>query len=108
MRIKGRDVNPPARFISPNGSLQIKQLIRDVTFESLEVSPPRLLYTHNGMLCDRNSQISHFENSHEFNQLMLSVSTLDNSPPVTPSFEHSHHVAPRDIHCRLARMEARQ
>ena len=53
-------------------------------------SPPRLLYTHNGMLCDRNSQTSDFENSHEFNQLMLSVSTLDNSPPVTcsTSFEH--------------------
>ena len=83
MRIKGRDANPsPARPISPNGSLQIKQLIRDVAFEVLKASPPRLLYTHNGTLCDRNSQMSHFENSHEFNQLMLSVSTLDNSPPV--------------------------
>ena len=84
MRIKGRDANPPpARPISENGSSQIKQLIRDTAFEFLKVSPPRLLYTHDGTLCDRNSQMSHFEDSHEFNQLMLSVSTLDNSPPVT-------------------------
>ena len=75
MRIKGRDSNPLlASPISPSGSLQIKQLIRDVAFEVLKVSPPRLLYTRNGTLCNRNSQLSHFENSHEFNQLLLSAS----------------------------------
>ena len=83
MRIKGRGENPPARPASPNGSLHIKQQIRDVVFEVLKASPPRLLYARNGRLCDRNSQMTHFENSHEFNQLMLSASTSDNSPPVT-------------------------
>ena len=84
MRIKGRDANPPlASPISPNGSLQIKQRIRDIVFEVLKVFPPRLLNTHNGMLCDRNSQVSHFENSHEFNQLVLSASTFHNSLLVT-------------------------
>ena len=83
MRIKGRDAYPPpASPISPNGNLQIRQLIREIAFEVLKVFPPRLLYTRDGTLCDRNSQMSHFEDSHEFNQLMLSVSTSDNSPPV--------------------------
>ena len=84
MRIKGRDTNPPsARPVSPDGSLQIKQLIRDVAFEVLKVSPPRLFYTRDGTLCDRNSQVSHFENSHEFSQLILSASTSGNSPTAT-------------------------
>ena len=83
MRIKGRDEDLLAHPASPNGSLQIKQRIRDVIFEVLKVSPPRLLYTRNGTLCDRNSQMSHFENSHEFNQLVLSGSTFDNSSTVT-------------------------
>ena len=84
MRIKGRNSDlPPARPASPNVTLQIKQRIRDVVLEVLKVYPPRLLYTPNGMLCDRNSQISHFESSHGFNQLMLSALTSDNSLPVT-------------------------
>ena len=84
IKITGRDANsPPACPITQDASFQTRQLIRDVTFEFLNLSPSRLLYTHNGALCDRNSQMSYFEKSHQFNQLMLSYSTPDKFPSVT-------------------------
>ena len=77
MRIRGRVANPPpAHPISTHDSPQI-QLICDTAFEVLRVSPPRLLYTHTGGLCNRDAQITHFKNSQEYRQLLSSASALD-------------------------------
>ena len=78
LRIKKRSAIPQQDFppVSTN-SPSIKQLIRGATLDILKALPPRLLDTHNGKLCDRDSQILHFENSQEYKQLVLSASTLD-------------------------------
>ena len=48
----------------------IKQVARDVVFDLLQDLPVRLLNTHTGVLCDRDAQLSHVENSPEYKQLM--------------------------------------
>ncbi|KIM55201.1 hypothetical protein SCLCIDRAFT_97094, partial [Scleroderma citrinum Foug A] len=45
--------------------------------------PPRLLDTHTGMLCDRDSQISHFEKSQECNRLLTA-----SAPGTLPEIGH--------------------
>ncbi|KAI6143990.1 hypothetical protein BKA82DRAFT_160774, partial [Pisolithus tinctorius] len=55
----------------------IKQLIRDVTFETLKTMPTRLLHTHTSTLCDRDAQISHFLDSQQYNQLLSSIIACD-------------------------------
>lgn len=53
----------------------IKQVARDVVFDLLQGLPVRLLNTHTGILCDRDAQLSHVENSPEYKQL-ISLTTL--------------------------------
>ena len=67
----------------PTDGPPIEQLIGSVIFEILKAFPPRLLDTHNGTLCDRDSQILHFESSQEYKQLVLSASILDTLPRTT-------------------------
>ena len=64
----------------PTGTIsgsQFKCLIGDITFDVLRGFPPRLLDTHTGRLCDRESQIAQFEQSGQYNQLLSSASALD-------------------------------
>jgi len=78
LRIKARSAIPQRYFPPvPTNSPSIEKLIRGVVLDILKALPPCLLNTHNGTLCDRDSQISHFENSQEYKQLVLSASTLD-------------------------------
>ena len=81
MRIEGKGAAlQPARPACLYGSPQVKQLISDVVFETLKAFPPRLLCTRNGTLCDRDSQILHFENSQEYKQLVSSALAFDTLP----------------------------
>ncbi|KAI6025518.1 hypothetical protein EDC04DRAFT_3143182 [Pisolithus marmoratus] len=59
---------------------QIKQLIRSIVFETLENIPLRLLHTSTGVLCNRDAQLSHFEASLQYSQLLSSISALDGQP----------------------------
>ena len=61
----------------PTGYPAIAQLIATTAFEALKAFPPRLLHTENGILCDRDAQIMHFENSQEYEQLVSLISALD-------------------------------
>ncbi|KAI5997223.1 hypothetical protein F5J12DRAFT_338655 [Pisolithus orientalis] len=59
---------------SNSGSSDIKQFIKKVVFETLESIPPRLLHARSGILCNRDAQLSHFERSPQYRQLLLSTS----------------------------------
>ena len=77
-RIKKSSAIPQPDFPPvPTNNPSIAQLIRGVALDILKTLPPCLLDTHNGMLCDQDSQILHFENSQEYKQLVLSAPTLN-------------------------------
>ncbi|KIM50998.1 hypothetical protein SCLCIDRAFT_1224956, partial [Scleroderma citrinum Foug A] len=78
LKIKRRGVNTQsARPTGTTSGSQLKCLIRTIVFDVLKGSPPRLLDTHNGKLCDRDSQIAQFEESGEHNLLLSSASAMD-------------------------------
>ena len=69
-----KDAIPPsARLTCPTTGPRNKRLIEEVVSEVLKGFPPRLLDTHTGMLCDRDSQILHFEKSQEYDKLLSST-----------------------------------
>ncbi|KAI6012671.1 hypothetical protein F5J12DRAFT_912036 [Pisolithus orientalis] len=47
----------------------VKQIIRNVAFETLKTVPTRLLHTPTGILCNRDAQVSHFMKSQEYKRL---------------------------------------
>ncbi|KAI6006578.1 hypothetical protein F5J12DRAFT_720737, partial [Pisolithus orientalis] len=49
--------------------LDVKQVIRNVAFETLKTVPTRLLYTPTGVLYNRDAQVSHFMRSQQYRQL---------------------------------------
>ncbi|KAI5997203.1 hypothetical protein F5J12DRAFT_338158 [Pisolithus orientalis] len=59
------------------GSSDIQSLIKAHFFATVENLPPRLLYTPTGVMCNREAQLSYFELSHQYKQLLLSASLLD-------------------------------
>ncbi|KAI5991966.1 hypothetical protein EDD15DRAFT_2368739 [Pisolithus albus] len=59
---------------SSSASLDIKQLVKRAFFEKAEKLPPRLLYIPTGVLCNRDAQLSHFENSLQYKELLSSTS----------------------------------
>ncbi|KAL4064355.1 hypothetical protein J3A83DRAFT_250575 [Scleroderma citrinum] len=82
LRIQGRGAIPqPAR--GPTTSSRAQHLIGDIVFDVVKDFPPRLLNTHTGMLCDRDSQMTYFEKSQEYHKLLSSASALDTIPPTS-------------------------
>ena len=78
LRIHGKNATPGSTHpTNPPGNPRIKRLIGEVVSEVLKAVPPRLLFTHTGMLYDRTSQILHFEKSPEYTQLSSSIAALD-------------------------------
>jgi len=67
-------ISPSTRLTGPTVDPRTNKLIGEVVFEVLKGFPPRLLNIHTGMLCDRDSQISHFEKSQEYDKLLTSAS----------------------------------
>ncbi|KAI6024607.1 hypothetical protein BKA83DRAFT_424790 [Pisolithus microcarpus] len=53
----------------------VKQVIRNVAFETLKTMPTRLLHTHTGILCNRDAQVSHFLDSAQCKQLESQCAT---------------------------------
>ncbi|KAI6003214.1 hypothetical protein F5J12DRAFT_913758 [Pisolithus orientalis] len=63
--------------VSPVTHVDIKEAIRNVAFEIFKTIPTRLLHTHNGILCNRDAQISHFMSSQQYNELLSSCTRCD-------------------------------
>ncbi|KAI6023299.1 hypothetical protein EDC04DRAFT_303731 [Pisolithus marmoratus] len=74
-RIMGVENNP-----SGPSSSDIKQFIKKTVFEVLETIPLRLLHTPTGVLCTRDLQLSHFERSPQYRQLLSLMSTSNSQP----------------------------
>ncbi|KAI5990809.1 hypothetical protein EDC04DRAFT_3077686 [Pisolithus marmoratus] len=55
----------------------LQQLISTVVSETLKNIPPRLLHTTTGILRDGDAQLSQFEASPQYSQLLSSISALD-------------------------------
>ncbi|KAI5981312.1 hypothetical protein EDD15DRAFT_406612 [Pisolithus albus] len=53
----------------------VKQVIRNVAFETLKTMPTRMLHTHTGILCNRDAQVSHFLDSAQCKQLESQCAT---------------------------------
>ncbi|KIM57628.1 hypothetical protein SCLCIDRAFT_1219318 [Scleroderma citrinum Foug A] len=84
LKIKRRGASTRlARSIGTTSGSRFKYLIGDIVFDILKGFPPRLLGTHTGMLCDRDSQIAQFQKSREYNQLLSSASAMDAPTQVT-------------------------
>ncbi|KAI6026048.1 hypothetical protein EDC04DRAFT_3066348 [Pisolithus marmoratus] len=74
MKIKSQ-VGPLSSKALPVTHFDVKQVIRNVVFETLKAMPTRLLHTPTGILCNRDTRISHFLSSQQYNQLLSSCAT---------------------------------
>ena len=82
-RLKSKGRTQSARPTGAASGSRLKGLVRDIVSDVLKGSPPRLLDTRTGRLCDRNSQKAQFEKSGECNQLLSSASVMDALAQVT-------------------------
>ncbi|KAI6013452.1 hypothetical protein BKA83DRAFT_2465493 [Pisolithus microcarpus] len=71
------DVKGPEAGASNTSSFNIKLSIKKAVFDKLEKIPLRLLHTPTGVLCNRDAQISRFEGSPQYRQLLSLPSSLD-------------------------------
>ncbi|KAI6108242.1 hypothetical protein F5141DRAFT_105249 [Pisolithus sp. B1] len=78
VKMRSQVVTPPSNA-SPSTNSDIKRVIRNVAFETLQTMPTRLLHTQTGILCNRDAQLSHFMNSEHYDQLVSSCATCDPS-----------------------------
>ncbi|KIK15195.1 hypothetical protein PISMIDRAFT_115578, partial [Pisolithus microcarpus 441] len=67
----------PGVSASSTSSFDIRRLIKKAVSDKLEKIPLRLLYTPTGVLCNRDAQISHFEGSPQYKQLLSLPSSLE-------------------------------
>ncbi|KAI6044138.1 hypothetical protein EDC04DRAFT_461665 [Pisolithus marmoratus] len=72
-KVRKRGTPAHASDTSSSVSSDIKQLAKKVFFEKVEKLPLRLLHTRTGVLCNRDAQLSHFEHSPQYKQLLLST-----------------------------------
>ncbi|KAI6006209.1 hypothetical protein F5J12DRAFT_742713 [Pisolithus orientalis] len=77
IRKRGPKLPVPGASTSSSSRYHVKQLIRSIVFETLENLPLRLVHTTTGILCNRDAQLSHFEASPQYCQLLSSISGLD-------------------------------
>ncbi|KAI6042342.1 hypothetical protein EDC04DRAFT_2564452, partial [Pisolithus marmoratus] len=76
-KLKNEEPDPVPPAIDDDPSSDFSQLIRSIVFETLRDVPLRLLYTTTGILCDRDAQLSYFENSPQYSELLPLISALD-------------------------------
>ncbi|KAI5994926.1 hypothetical protein F5J12DRAFT_773134 [Pisolithus orientalis] len=62
--------------LSSSCSSDIRQFIKKSFFETVENLPPRLLHTPTGAMCNRDAQLSYFEDSPQYERLLSSASSL--------------------------------
>ncbi|KAL4067391.1 hypothetical protein V8B97DRAFT_1975711 [Scleroderma yunnanense] len=74
--------------LMPNGPLDIKQVIGDIIHDVLATIPPRLLNTHTGILCSRDAQISEFECSRQYTELLNSMASDASGYDWRPKLDH--------------------
>ncbi|KAI5990192.1 hypothetical protein EDD15DRAFT_1185981 [Pisolithus albus] len=70
-------LSTPGAGSSSVSSSDIKRSIKKAVTNKVEKIPLRLLHTPTGVLCDRDAQISRFENSPQYKQLLSLPSSLD-------------------------------
>ncbi|KAI5997204.1 hypothetical protein F5J12DRAFT_929009 [Pisolithus orientalis] len=61
---------------SCSGSFDIKHFIKKSCFETIKNLPPHLLHTPTGAMCNRKAQLSHFERSYQYKQLLSTAHLL--------------------------------
>ncbi|KAI5994945.1 hypothetical protein F5J12DRAFT_410509 [Pisolithus orientalis] len=61
---------------SSSDSSDIKNSIKEGFFETVANLPPRLLHTPTGVICNRDTQLSYFEGSAQYERLLSSASSL--------------------------------
>ena len=84
LKIKGRGASTQsARLAGTTSGSRFKSLIGDTVFDVLKGFPPRLLDTRTGKLCDRDSQITQFVKSGEYDQLLSSASAMGSPAQVS-------------------------
>lgn len=71
----------------PNSPLELKQIVGDIIHGVLETIPPRLFNTRTGVLCNRDTQISEFECTSQYTELLDSVS-FDVAADWRPKLDH--------------------
>ncbi|KAI6146050.1 hypothetical protein BKA82DRAFT_413568 [Pisolithus tinctorius] len=73
------------------GSSGVKQMVRNIVAETIKTLPPRLLNTITGVLCDRDAQISYFEGSVHYDELLSSLSSISSihDDPACKALVHS-------------------
>ncbi|KAI5995146.1 hypothetical protein EDD15DRAFT_721225 [Pisolithus albus] len=74
--VRGADPSHPDLF-------DMKRLIMKAVFDVLEQAPLRLLHTPTGVLCSRDGQLSYFENSPQYQELLSLLSSLDSQQLIT-------------------------
>ncbi|KAI6043476.1 hypothetical protein EDC04DRAFT_708802 [Pisolithus marmoratus] len=81
VQLKARKCRASAPTVQPvdsgAGSLQVRQMIRNIVTEITKTLPLRLLNTYTGALCDRDAQISCFVDGVQYNELLSSTRDLD-------------------------------
>ncbi|KAI6106980.1 hypothetical protein EV401DRAFT_2273014 [Pisolithus croceorrhizus] len=65
---------------SSASSFDIKRSIKEAVSDKVKNIPPRLLHTPSGVLCNRDVQVSRFEDSHQYKQLLSLSFLLDKKP----------------------------
>ncbi|KAI6046617.1 hypothetical protein EDC04DRAFT_1485124 [Pisolithus marmoratus] len=87
MKLKLRHWHAPLPTIDSGAEpSKVKQMVRNIATEIAKSLPLRLLNTYTGALCDRDAQISYFEDSSQYNELLSS--THDN-PECEPSIRQT-------------------
>ena len=66
---RGETLSPPLVLENPSSAL-VKQTIWDDVINAMAAFPPRLVNTHTGIIYDRSTQLSQFEHSPEYNELL--------------------------------------
>ncbi|KAI6042169.1 hypothetical protein EDC04DRAFT_1054291 [Pisolithus marmoratus] len=73
-KVSARGSRAHACDTSSSAFSDIKQVVKKVFFETVEKFPLRLLHTRTGILCNRDAQLSHFERSPQYKQLLSPTS----------------------------------
>ncbi|KAI5992852.1 hypothetical protein EDC04DRAFT_1289438 [Pisolithus marmoratus] len=73
-KISARGARVHSCDTSSSVSSDIKQVVKKVFFQTVEKFPLRLLHTQTGILCNRDAQLSHFEHSLQYKQLLSPTS----------------------------------
>lgn len=71
-----------------NGPSEFKQIVGDIIHDALGTIPPRLFNANTGILCNRDAQISEFECSTQYTELLSSLTSNTTPHDWRPKLDH--------------------